>query len=172
MGCFQNIALEHGAKVEPSGLQALIARIRLQQELNKRDNLLRAQVFIEQAENIDRENKALREAIAEQFDFCKPSVNDVMGDFERCDGSDMAIHRDSRNLARLDCCVKIKRAVRLVEDEAQELERQCGKDLNFLPIRSSSIQSVFMREVLICMQRRLWISCGNQTRSLNGAPMR
>jgi len=136
MGCFQNIALEHGAKVEPSGLQALIARIRLQQELNKRDNLLRAQVFIEQAENIDRENKALREAIAEQFDFCKPSVNDVMGDFERCDGSDMAIHRDSRNLARLDCCVKIKRAVRLVEDEAQELERQCGKDFEFLANQS------------------------------------
>jgi len=42
MGSFQNIVLEHASKVEPSGLQALIARIKLQQKLNERDNLLRA----------------------------------------------------------------------------------------------------------------------------------
>ena len=131
-GCFQNIVLEHPSKVEPSGLQALIARIKLQQKLNERDNLLRAQVFVEQAEKIDRENKALREAIAEQFEFCKPSANDCMGDFEHRDGSDVTEHRDSKNQVRLDCCGEFKRAVRLMEDEAQELERQSGKDFEVL----------------------------------------
>ena len=131
-GCFQNIVLEHASKVEPLGLQALIARIKLQQKLNERDNLLRAQVFVEQAEKIDRENKALREAIAEQFEFCKPSVTEVMGDFEHYDGGDMAEHRYSRNRARLDCRGEFKRAVRLMEDEAQELERQSGRDFEVL----------------------------------------
>jgi len=135
-GCFQNIVLEHPSKVEPSGLQALIARIKLQQKLNERDNLLRAQVFVEQAEKIDRENKALREAIAEQFEFCKPSVTEVMGDFEHYDGGDMAERRDSGNQARLDCCGRFKRAVRLMEDEAQELERQSGRDFKVLANQS------------------------------------
>jgi len=135
-GCFQNIVLEHASKVEPSGLQALIARIKLQQNLNERDNLLRAQVFVEQAEKIDRENKALREAIAEQFEFCKPSANNCMGDFEHRDGSDVTEHRDSKNQVRLDCCGEFKRAVRLMEDEAQELERQSGRDFEVLANQS------------------------------------
>ena len=109
-----------------------IAWIKLQQELNERDNLLRAQVFVEQAEKIDRENKALREAIAEQLELCKPSVNDVIGDFKHRDGGDMAKRRDSRDQARLDC------------------SNSCA-----LSIRASSVWSPFMHEVLIHAQSRL-----------------